>query len=74
MSIKALALDLYRSQKEVDRLKQLLEDAESLQEKNRLQDELRLARAELQLIRKMLDGKKKSSLSRTKVPFSKYGR
>jgi len=63
MSIKALAIELYKAQKKVHRLQDSLEEA-SLAEKEQLRYELKGAEAELNQLRRMMDGEKEPS------PFS----
>ncbi len=77
MSIKALALDLYRAQQEVDQLEKALEeslptDQEEAQREKK--EKLRIARAEYRMIRKMLDGEKEIGASRMKNSSLKYGK
>lgn len=68
MSIKQLAVELYRAQQNVERflaeidLQEFSRDSAVTAE---LQENLRQARAELQQLRKMLDDKKASSTPRT---------
>ncbi len=61
MSIKLLAIELYRAQQEVAGLEAQCA-VSALPSNVKLLDELRQARAELQLLRKMLDSKKESSI------------
>lgn len=61
MSIKLLALELYRSRQNVARLEAQCE-ALSVSSRDDALEELRQSRAELQLLRKMLDDKKESSI------------
>lgn len=70
MSIKALARDLYRAQQNVDRLEKLLENA-SQGDAEKIRDELRGAKAEHAMIRKMMNGEKESSEYRKK--FKGFG-
>ncbi len=56
MSIKLLAKDLYRIQKEVERLEAELAGA-SMDDRNRLETLLRKANAQRTLLRRALDGK-----------------
>ena len=65
MSIKALALELYRCQQRVDALKKELAAA-PLNRQDELREELRLATAELTQLRKMLEGAKTPSPFRSK--------
>ncbi len=59
MSIRAMARELYRAQRQVDAL-QNKHDSATQAEKNALVQELNLARKELQMLRRMLDGEKES--------------
>ncbi len=70
MSIKALALDLYRAQQKVDAIKKAIEKA-TYQEQEVLKSELKMAQKEWQILRKMLDGERESGSFREK--FSKFG-
>jgi len=56
MSIKMLAKDLYRLQKEVDRIETALVAA-TIDERVGLEEKLRKARAQRELLRRALDGK-----------------
>jgi hypothetical protein len=56
MSIKMLAKDLYRLQKEVDRIEAALVGA-TIDERVGLEEKLRKARAQRALLRRALDGK-----------------
>jgi hypothetical protein len=55
MSIKLLARDLYRLQKEVERLEENLAAAR-MEERNRIEEALRKVRAEKERLRRALDG------------------
>jgi hypothetical protein len=57
MSIRLLAKDLYRIIKEVERIENELENASSDQ-KAEIKDRLRKAKAERDLIRRLMDGRK----------------
>jgi hypothetical protein len=59
MSIKALALELYRAKKNVDRILKEIEKNSS-KEQQVLKNELKIAQKEWQMLRKMLDGQKES--------------
>jgi len=65
MSIRLLAVELYRAQQKVDRIQKEIDKAD-YKEQESLQDELRIAGKELQLLRKMLDGRKESGSFRKK--------
>ncbi len=56
MSIKLLAKDLYRLQKEVDRLEAKMAAA-PMTERTPLEERLRVVRAERERLRRALDGK-----------------
>ncbi|OEU59032.1 MAG: hypothetical protein BA862_05435 [Desulfobulbaceae bacterium S3730MH12] len=69
MSIRLLAVELYRAQQKVDRIQKEIEKAD-YKEQESLKSELKVARKELQMLRKMLDGQKESGSFRKK--FSKF--
>ena len=60
MSIRAIAIELYRAQQKVARLEKALEQA-APEEEALLKDELRVAHMELSQMRRMLDGAKVES-------------
>ena len=70
MSIRALALELYRAQKKVAELQKAMEDSGS-GENTILAQELREAEKEMRMLRKMLDGEKESGAFRKR--FSGFG-
>ena len=70
MSIRALALDLYKAQQDVDKLQKAL-SAAAPGEKDSIVQELRAAQNELQTLRRMLEGKKESGSFRKR--FSGFG-
>lgn len=57
MSIKAIATELYKCQNKVHKLEDQLTQA-PVQEKDAIKEELRIARAELKILKNMLEGKK----------------
>lgn len=65
MSIRAIARDLYKAQQTVERLERAFE-ASAPAEQEVLGGELRLARKELEMIKKILEGEKESSSFRNK--------
>ncbi len=69
MSIKALALDLYRAHKVVDELRKTLGKA-SADEQELLKNELKKAENEYRILRNMLDGEKDTASSRKR--FSRF--
>lgn len=72
MSIRALAVDLYKAQRAVDALQKALAQAAPA-EQDRIAGQLRLARKELELLRKMLEGRKESGAMRQKFSGSRFG-
>ena len=59
MSIKALALELYRARQKVDMIQKDIE-LTSGKEQETLKNKLKTAQKEWQMLRKMLDGRKES--------------
>jgi hypothetical protein len=72
MYLPMLAKDLYRSQKEVEGLEQQFLEADSSSEQEKVKDLLRQAKAELEQIRKMMEGKKEQSRSSLYRPKSRF--
>ena len=72
MFLRALAKDLYRSQKKVESLDQELLAAESSAEQERLKGLLIQAKAEMEQIRKMLEGRKEQSRASLYKPKSRF--
>ncbi len=70
MSIRALALELYRAQQNVDTLQQKHDNA-TFTEQEALVQELNHARKEMQMLRRMLDGEKESGSFHSR--FSGFG-
>lgn len=70
MSIRAIAKDMYKAQQNVSRLEKTMETA-SFTEQKELEGELRAARAELKMLRRILDGEKESSSFKKK--FQGFG-
>ncbi|MBU1564434.1 MAG: hypothetical protein KJ630_02250 [Proteobacteria bacterium] len=70
MSIRALALDLYRAQKKVSELQKSIEVV-GHGSTDKLGQELRAAEKEMSMLRKMLDGEKESGEFRMR--FSGFG-
>lgn len=71
MSIKAIARDLYRAQQQVSKIEKKLETA-SPTEQDVLRGELRVARSEVNMLRRILEGEKESSSFRKK--FQGFGK
>lgn len=70
MSVKALAIDLYKAQLRVSGLESELKNP-AAPDKEKIREELRIARAEWKILRRMLDGEKETK----EVPIpSSYGR
>ena len=70
MSIRALALDLYKAKLKVDALQDEFDSATSA-DKSALAKELNMAQKEFQMLRRMLDGEKESGPFRQR--FSGFG-
>lgn len=71
MSIRLLAKDLYRAQKNVDTLQRKLEESQVESEKNALTAELNSAVQERDMLRRMLEGEKESGTFRSR--FDGFG-
>jgi len=71
MSIRALAVDLYKAQQKVNQLEKAIDEAAAA-EKNVLNQELTVAKKELEMLRKMLDGEKESGDFRKR--FTNFGK
>lgn len=56
MTIRMLAMDLYRAQQEVARLEEALEES-GLEARTGIEEKLRKARSECQYLQRALDGK-----------------
>lgn len=68
MSVKLLAIELYKAQQKVSGLESELENP-AAHNKEKIKDDLRVARAELKVLRNMLDGEKAAAVSsKTVVP------
>lgn len=65
MSIRAIARDLYKAQQNVERLEQAIQAAHPAKQEP-LTGELRQARKELEMIKRILEGEKESSTFRNK--------
>lgn len=72
MSIRLLAKDLYRAEKNVDTLQKNLEESQTEPEKKSLTAELKLAVQERDMLRRMLEGEKESGEFRSR--FDGFGR
>lgn len=70
MSIRALALELYKARQKVDAL-QAEFDSGTPDDKSVLAGELKMAQKEFQMLRRMLDGEKESGTFRKR--FSGFG-
>lgn len=70
MSIRAVALEVYKAHQKVESLEKEYEEA-SPAEQEALARELEFARKELSMLRKMLDGEKESGSFRKR--FSGFG-
>jgi molecular chaperone GrpE (heat shock protein) len=72
MYLPALARDLYKSQKEVEGLERQLQEATAVAEQEQLKDQLRQATAELELIRKIMEGRKEQSKASLYKPKHRF--
>jgi len=72
MYLPALARDLYKSQKEVESLELKLENASLVKKQDQLKDQLRQAKAELEQIHKVMEGRKEHSRASLYKPKSLY--
>lgn len=70
MSIRALALELYKAKQKVDAL-QVKFDSATSDDKSVLAGELKMVQKEFQMLRRMLDGEKESGAFRKR--FSGFG-
>jgi hypothetical protein len=70
MSIRAIALDLYRAQQQVAALQTVCDQA-SQSDRDALVQELRAAQKEMETLRKMLDGEKEAGPFRNR--FTGFG-
>lgn len=66
MSIRAIAVDLYKAKQKVEKFEKELEATESVVEQDALKTELRFAKKEFELIKRMLDGEKDDGSSKHK--------
>ena len=71
MSIRQLAKDLYRAQKNVDALQKDVEESQAEPGKNVLTAELKFALQERDMLRRMLEGEKESGEFRSR--FDGFG-
>ena len=72
MFLKALARDLYKSQKEVEALEQELLKNPSVAEQEKLKEQLRQTKGELAQITKVLEGRKEQSRASLHKPKSRF--
>lgn len=71
MSIRALAVDLYKAQQKVAQLEKAIAEGGEV-EKNAMAQDLAIAKKEQEMLRKMLDGEKESGDFRKR--FKNFGR
>ncbi len=72
MYLPALARDLYKSQKEVESLELQLQEAETVQKQEQINDQLHQAKTELEQLRKVMEGRKEQSKASLNKPRSLY--
>lgn len=68
MSIRAIAHELYKCQSKVHKLEDQLNQTDSYGDKEKLNEELRKARAELKILKNMLEGRK----AQAEKPLKKF--
>lgn len=74
MSIRAIARDLYKAQQKVDKIQKEYDHA-SVKDRVKLGIELQIARKELDMLRRILDGEKESGEFRKRFDgFGKTGK
>ncbi len=72
MFLKALARDLYKSQREVEGLEQKLLKASAIAEQELLKEQLRQAKGELGQIKNIMEGRKEQSKKSLYKPKSRF--
>ncbi len=71
MSIRAIAQEVYKSQSKVYKLEEQLKNAD-YEAKEKIKEELRHAQAELNILRKMLEGRKaQATVAKRQFPFAR---
>ena len=73
MFLPALAKDLYKAQKEVERIEKKLEQTAAVAEQEELKGELRQANAELSQLQKIMEGRKEQSKASLHKPKNRFG-
>lgn len=73
MFLPALAKDLYKAQKEVERIERKLEQTAIVAEQEKVKGELRQANAELAQLQKIMEGRKEQSRASLHKPKNRFG-
>jgi hypothetical protein len=73
MSLRAIAIEVYKCQSKVHKLQDQLEAADS-SELTELQEQLRQALAELKILKNMIEGRKAQSSNNLKTSPFRFGR
>lgn len=72
MSLRAIAIEVYKCQSKVHKLQDQLERA-AADEKSDLQDQLRQAKAELKILKNMIEGRKAQSSKKLRYSSNGFG-
>jgi len=72
MYLPALARDLYKSKKEVEKLELKFENAASASAQEKVKLELLQANAELSQLKKIMEGRKEQSLASLRQPKTRF--
>jgi len=73
MFLPALAKDLYKAQKEVERIERKFEQTTAVAEQEELKGELRQANAELVQLKKIMEGRKEQSKALLHKSKNRFG-
>ena len=73
MYLPALARDLYKAQKEVERVEKKLAETVAVIEQEKVKGELRQAQAELSQLQKIMAGRKEQSKAMLHKPKNRFG-
>lgn len=73
MYLPALAKDLYKAQKEVERIEKKLGQVSETAAQEALKSELRQMNAELSQLRKIMEGRKEQSKALLQKPKNRFG-
>ncbi len=73
MFLPALAKDLYKAQKEVEKIEKLLEQTTVVAEQEKVKGALRQASAELAQLKRIMEGRKEQSRASLHKPKNRFG-